>query len=234
MKALINRYFDYSFKEIYAPNWCDDMKEMPKTGSIQLPEGIKIMMAGNLGQGLGVDVVISLIESLSDLKNLHFVLVGGGSLEGYMREKLKSLGLYNVTMTGQLPFSEMPALYNQADAMLLTLKPTDVPSLRSTVPSRLQSYMSAGKPILGMVDGSARDVIEAADCGFCVAAGDVKGMSHFIRDYLMLHLDDFKKKGDNSRMYYEKFYQKDGCINNLEYYLIDDYSRPLPYNVPKV
>lgn len=234
MKDLINRKRDYSEREIYSPNWCDDMLKMPTSGLDNLPGGFIIMMAGNLGQSLGVDVVIALVKSLANVPNLHFVIVGGGSLEGYLREKFAENKLTNVTMIGRLPFEMMPSLYQKADAMLLTLKPSDIQSLNVTVPSRLQSYMSAGKPVLGIINGSARDVIEAADCGYCVAAGDVDAMSKYIREYVMTHQNDFKEKGNNARIYYEKYYKKDGCIDNLEYYLRNDYSNPLPYNVPEV
>ena len=234
MKTLINRNNDYSGKEIYLPNWCDDMLKMPLEGNLHFPGDFKIMMAGNLGQGLGVDVVVGLIKSLSDIESLHFIIVGGGSIENYLKSRFKELGLNNVTMTGRLPFSQMPYLYEQADAMLLTLKPTEVLSLKSTVPSRLQSYMSAGKPILGMIDGCAKEVIEAADCGYCVNAGDVNAMSQYIKNYLMSHQSEFKEKGKNSRKYFERYYLKSGCIANLEYYLRDDYTKPLPFNIPSV
>ena len=85
-------------------------------------------------------------------------------------------------MTGRLPFKKMPALYRQADAMLITLKETKLPHLRATVPLRIQSYMSAGKPILGMADGSSMNVINASGSGFCAPAGDVESLASHIRD----------------------------------------------------
>ncbi len=118
MMNLVNRERDYSDKLVYFPNWCDDILKMPKQELFKLPDGYIIMMAGSLNNGIGIDSVISLVESLKDLDNVKFVLVGGGSKESEMRSEFEQRGLNNVVMTGRLPFSKMPSLYEQADAML--------------------------------------------------------------------------------------------------------------------
>lgn len=234
MMKLVNRNHDYSGKLVYFPNWCDDILALPKKESDLLPAGFKIMMAGNLNDGIGIDAVVNLIDSLRDIKNLYFVLVGGGTREEMLREAFKEKGMQNVIMTGRKPFFEMPSLYAQADAMFLSLKKTDLPHLRATVPLRLQSYMSAGKPILGMVDGSANDVINAADCGFSAPSGDFQTLSDYIRNNVMKDSDAFKAKGFQSRQFFEKYYQKEYCLSNLEHYITTrEFDNP-PYPVPEV
>lgn len=47
---------------------------------------------------------------------------------------------------------EMPQLYKIADAMLVTLE--DNPYANMTIPGKVQSYMAAGKSIIGAVNGS--------------------------------------------------------------------------------
>lgn len=234
MMDLVNRNRDYSVKLVYFPNWCDDIQAMPVDGDMKLPDGFKIMMAGNLNDGIGVDALVALAEKLSDIKDLWIVLVGGGTREEYLREQFKEKGIKNVIMTGRLPFSKMPALYKQADAMLITLKETNLPHLRATVPLRMQSYMSAGKPILGMVDGSAQDVINASGSGYCASAGDVEDLARYIKEEVVKDTDSFKQKGIAARKFYEMYYQKEHCISNLEYYMTHDELRQPPYPVPEV
>ena len=233
MEPLVCRNADYSEKIIYVPNWCNDMMSMPLVETTKLPGEFKIMMAGNLADGIGVDTVIRLVESLSDIDDLMFIFVGGGALADYMKEQFDEKKLRNVVMTGRLPFSNMPGLYKQADAMLLTLKFSKLPHLKATVPSRLQSYMSAGKPILGMIDGCANDVIHEAQCGYCAAAGDVESLSSYIRNEVLPNKERFRSKGKKSRMYFERYYQMAGCMSNIEYYLSGKTNNP-PYSVPFV
>lgn len=235
MEALVNRNHDYGEKIIYFPNWCDDILSFPKKESLKLPEGFKIMMAGNLGLGMGVDAVIDLVTEFKDDDRIQFVFVGGGSKEDYLRNQFSERELTNVTMTGRLPFDQMPALYAQADAMLLTLVKTEMPHLNATVPARLQSYMAAGKPIIAMVGGCSQDVIKAAGCGYYADANGFKEVAEKIRIMSLLPKSELERMSVNSRNYFEKYYQMQGCLDNLEHYLrYSNSSNVTPYPVPDV
>ena len=78
----------------------------------------------------------------------------------------------------------MNKYYSKADAMLLTLKGNNFVS--KTLPLKLQSYMSTGKPIFASIEGAARDVIEESKCGVCIEPDDyislAKTMLDFIKD----------------------------------------------------
>lgn len=219
MKTLVNRNHDYTDKLVYFPNWCDDIKSLPMVKTIDLPKKFVIMMAGNLNTGIGWKTVIDLVDNMKDVHEVLFVFVGGGTKEKEMREVFAQKGLNNVIMTGRLPFEQMPALYSQASAMLLTLRKTNQQHLKSTVPARLQSYMAAGKPILAMIDGCSQDIINRVDCGFAVDAGDFKRLSDYIRNVILKDQSIFVRKGELARSFYESYYQKENCISNLEYYL---------------
>ena len=220
-KALVNRDYDYSEKIVYFPNWCDDILKKPQVETPPIPSGYVLMMAGNLGNGIGVESIVELVEKLRDEDDLKFVFVGGGSKYEEMCDVFKSKELTNVYMLGRVPFEMIPSLYSKADAMLLTLRKTDLPHLTATVPARAQSYMAAGKPILGMINGGAADLIAEMDCGYCVEAGDVDGLVTYIREVVLTDRQAFAKKGDNGRTAYKKYFVKDLCINNLENILKD-------------
>ena len=65
----------------------------------------------------------------------------------------------------------MPKYYAMADAMLVTMEKDPIISL--TLPGKIQSYMAAGKAIIG-IDGEAKKVIEESGCGLCSEAENVK------------------------------------------------------------
>ena len=218
MAPLINRNADYSEKIIYYPQWSEDMMccqdEMPE-GIINVrTNAYNIMMAGSLNSGIGVDTVLALCDEMKD-DPVHFIFVGGGSEESNMRVFVKNNGLKNVTFTGRKPFAEMPYYTQQADAMLLTLKETKMKHLDITIPARLQSYMSGGKPVLAMIGSGATEIITDADCGYAVPAGAYKEMAELIRSKVITDIDGMKVKGINARKYYEKYFTKQTCIDNL-------------------
>ena len=203
MSELICRKNDYSEKIEYTPNWCADFYEVTQPFTEELLDGFILMMAGNIGDGLGIDSLKQLFVQLDDLKDLFLVFVGDGSakeeLENYTRENK----LTQVVFLGRFPYDAMPGIYEKADAMLVTLMETPFKHLDVTVPSRVQSYMSAGKPIFAMIGSGARDVIEESNCGFVVPAGDYKGLATLIRNNYKNH-SLLKEKGNNAREAYLK------------------------------
>lgn len=216
MAELINRDADYSHKIIYYPNWSDDLKKMPIEKIPELPDGYRIMMAGNIADGLGIDSLVALLYEMKDTPETKFIFVGGGNLQKQMENECKRKGLNNVYFMGKQPYSKMPAFYNKADAMLLTLKPTTLPHLGVTVPARLQGYMAGGKPVLAMIGKGASELINEADCGYAVPAGEYKTLASYIKNTVLKNREAFAKKGENGRMYYEQHFMKEECISNLE------------------
>src|SRR3546814_12509961 len=78
-----------------------------------------------------------------------------------------------------MPPTAMPAIYAQADALLLTL--IDDPLIAQTVPSKLQSYLAAGVPIVAAVHGEAGEIVTAAGAGIEFHANDAHALADPIR-----------------------------------------------------
>lgn len=225
MASLINRNADYSNKIIYFPQWSEDMMtnivEMPADIERVRSENFNIMMAGSLNSGIGVPTVLALCEEMK-YDAVSFIFVGGGSEEQYMRDFVKNKGLKNVRFTGRKPFADMPYYTQQADAMLLTLKKTEMKHLDIVVPARLQSYISGGKPVLAMIGSGATEIINDADCGYAVPAGDYMALAEIIRTKVLTDREGMEKKGVNGRKYFEQYFTKNKCIDNLCKIIIDN------------
>ena len=103
---------------------------------------------------------------------------------------------------GRYPLEEMPALYSQADAMLVTLEAKEIYSM--TIPGKLQSYLASGKPIIGAINGEARRVIEESNSGLCVPAEDYVSLADRILQMSKLSKKALGELGANGRRYYEK------------------------------
>ena len=105
--------------------------------------------------------------------------------------------------------SEMPTLYKLADALLITLRKGQI-----TVPSKLQAYMTVGKPIFGAMDGSGRDVIDEAKCGICTAAEDYSKLAASMEQYIDSP-ESFRECGENARQYYINHFTKKRYMDRL-------------------
>ena len=212
-RDLINRDADYNDKIIYYPNWCDDIKAMPLCNIPPIPNGFRVMMAGNIGTAQDIRTVMQAVLILKENNNIQWVFVGDGSEKTYIEDFVVANKITTVTITGKRPFSEMLAYYEQADVMLLTLR-AKFPHLKAVVPARLQSYMSAGKAIVGMIDGGSVTVINEYECGLCANAGDYMSLAQNIVS-LSNNKELVKIMGHNARKAYENNFTTELCINNL-------------------
>ena len=169
------------------------------------------VFAGNIGALQSVDTIL---RAAGLLKNepVHFHIVGGGSELNRMESLAEELDLTNVTFYGRRPVEEMPKFYALADAMLVTLKADPVLSL--TLPGKVQSYMAAGKPVIGAIDGEAEAVIREARCGYCGSAEDAEALAENIRKFI--GDADRRTMGANARAYYEGHFSRERFLDLLE------------------
>ena len=205
-------YFNNEFgvekaKIKYLPQYAEDIfKELPLKKQSDICD---LVFAGNIGSAQSVETIIKAAEILKD-EPIKFHIVGGGTDLNRIKELAKNLD--NVVFYGRKSVDEMPEFYANADAMLITLEAD--PFLSMTLPGKIQSYMAAGKPIIGSADGATKEIIEVAQCGFCGRAENEFELAESIKKFI-----EFENKallGENSRKYYMNNFQKNVFMDKLE------------------
>ena len=216
-EQLINRNGNFSDKIIYYPNWSIDLMKLPKDYPLPtLPEGFRIMLAGNLGESQNLDAIGEAMKLLRDCPEVKWIFVGDGSWKRWLDDFIAENNLEDCAFTlGRFPADAMASFYEKADAMLITLRGGFI-DLDMTVPARMQSYMSAGRPVLGMIGKGASELIEEADCGYAVPAGDYISLAETVRNKVLTDCEAFEKKGHNGRKYFEKEFMLSHCIDHIE------------------
>lgn len=224
MAAFINRYHDYSDKIIYFPNWSVDMAvDSAHFKTPVLPEGFRIMLAGNLGDGQNLDAVGEAMLMLKEYKEVKWIFVGDGSCKKWLDSFIQDNGLSDTAVTlGRFPGEAMPAFFRQANAMVATLR-GGFADLDITVPARVQSFMAAGRPILAMIGKGAADLINESKCGYAVAPGDYKALVDVIINKVLPNKEAFEQMGRNGRLHYEKEFTLSHCIDHLEEIIKDSH-----------
>lgn len=206
-----------SFKDkiIYYPNWAD--KALEVKGDYILPDmpvGFKVMFAGNIGEAQDFDHIMEAAKFLKDEKDIHFIFVGDGRKRNWVENYIDENKLQNtVHWVGRHPVEAMPAFFAQADVMLMALKDVSIFSL--TAPAKLQAYMSAGKPILAMMNGEAPRIIEEAQCGKSVVAGDSEGLAEALSEMAEMDRQQLAEMGKNGRAYQQKYFDLEKSIDLL-------------------
>lgn len=170
--------------------------------------------AGNIGASQSVVTILEAADKLRDCP-AFFHIVGDGSDLERLKKIAQKRNLSNVVFYGRLPLQKMPDIYSQADAMLVTL--TADPFLSLTLPGKVQSYMAAGKPIIGAINGETAKIIREARCGFCGEAENPMELADNIRRFIG---DEHKERmGRSARAFYEQRFAKQAFMDKLEHAL---------------
>ncbi|MDF2802088.1 MAG: capsular polysaccharide biosynthesis protein Cps4F [Anaerocolumna sp.] len=174
------------------------------------------VFAGNIGEMQSLETIVYAAYELKDEKNIKIHVVGDGSSRKNCEELSKSLHLDNIIFYGHRPISEMPKFYELADAFLITLKSNRFISY--TLPGKVQTYMAAGKPIIGAIDGETRTIIEEANCGQCASAEDYRDLANKMRSFAK-NKNKYLFYGQNARKYYENNFSKEIYMEKLNEFL---------------
>jgi len=133
-------------------NWLD--KPANVRCSIRVSEtslaGRKVFVyAGNMGVAQGMDILLDLAGKLSIRPDVGFLFVGRGSEAQRLRNTAQLQGLTNVLFFDEIHPDEIPDLYTQCKAGLVTLEPRH----RShNIPGKFLTYMQSSLPVLANIN----------------------------------------------------------------------------------
>lgn len=215
-KSIIEKG-DFNEKIEYFPNWGEDTIS---EGSLdyktpELPEGFKVMFAGNIGESQDMEAIMNCALLVKENTEIKFIIVGDGRRLDFVKEFVSKNRLEKtVFILGRFPLEAMATFFDKADVMLVSLK--DDPIFNLTVPAKVQAYMSAGKPIVAMLNGDGAELIQEAQCGTAVNAGDFKKLASILLEISQKSQQDLELYGENSKKYYKENFTLKQCINNLE------------------
>lgn len=205
--AYFNDEFGITETE-YLPQYAEE-SFTPEECKKEPNEYVDLMFAGNIGTAQSVDTIIKAAALCKDIPNLRWHIVGDGKELDNCKRLSKELEA-PVTFYGRKPIEEMPKYYAMADAMLVTMKKDPIISL--TLPGKVQSYMAAGKPIIGAIDGETKVVITNAKCGVCVDAQDGILLAKSVKTY---YKEAFALWGKNGYDYYRSCFSKDAFVTKI-------------------
>jgi len=153
---------------VYHPNSFPDDSQ---GASIALPEKLDrllsnyfcVVFAGNLGKFQSLDTIIEVANRLKGHAQIRIVLIGSGERSEWLEQQKAALKLDNLELPGRFPIEAMPAILRKCAALMVTLN--DDPTYNSTVPGKVQAYLSAGRPILAGINGEGARVIRESGAG---------------------------------------------------------------------
>ena len=175
--------------------------------ALVLGSGFNVVFAGNLGTVQSLNTLLDAAELLRDESQIRFVLIGSGSRSGWLKDEIKRRRLNNVWLAGRLGADHMPAIFSQASVLLASLIRS--PIMSQTIPSKIQSYLAAARPIIASLDGEGAEVIVEAGAGLSVPAEDAEALADAVIKIRNLGDKERSRMGAAGRRFYDRHFDPD-------------------------
>jgi colanic acid biosynthesis glycosyl transferase WcaI len=203
------------------PLWGDTEKVYPiaaatkfrKTNQITEQQFL-IMHTGNMGKKQDLMNVVRAAELSRDLEDVLWLLVGQGEERAALEEAVTRLQLKNVKLLPLQPDDALAEMYAAADVLLIHQKAAVI---ESVIPSKLLTYMAAGRPVLAAVSNKSETAryVERAKCGQIIHSEDPIAL---VEAALSLRADGALRErlGSNGRAYVLEHFTKDKVLREYE------------------
>jgi putative colanic acid biosynthesis glycosyltransferase WcaI len=213
------------------PNWVDTdvLKPGPKDNPVARRHGLVgkfvVMYSGtiSISSDRALGRALEAARLLSGEPAILFVIVGEGLRKEAVRERAAGLGLENVLFLPFQPYRDLADLLASSDVLLV---PLDRDKSDLSVPSKLYTFMAAGRPILGLAapGSEVAALLRERDCGVAAAPDDPAEIAAAVRG-LAAAPERRRALGANARAYVVERFAKDKVLRSYDMLLRSMVSR---------
>jgi colanic acid biosynthesis glycosyl transferase WcaI len=204
----------------YFPGWAEALfagdldAVLPAEETLPYEDTFNVMFAGNIGTAQDFPAILDAADRLKHRSDIRWLIVGDGRAADEVRSEIGRRGLEDrVILLGKHPIDRMPSFFKAASALLVSLK--DEPIFALTIPGKVQSYLAAGIPILGMLNGEGGAVIEEAGAGLVGPAGDGEALARNVEQLAAMPVADRAAMGGRGRAFCTREFDRDMLIDRL-------------------
>ena len=208
------RYFPNSAEALYEPAAVGP--EAPEHRL--LPGGFRVLFAGNIGAAQDFETIVAAAERLRNERDIHWVIVGDGRMQSWVRSEIDRRKLdATVHLLGRHPVQSMPRFFALADALLVTLRNEPIFSL--TIPTKIQSYLACGRPLVAALDGEGARVVQESGSGLAVRAGDAAALADAVLALRRMPAAAREAMGQSGRRYFQQHFERGMLLTRLEQWM---------------
>ncbi|MBI4446467.1 MAG: glycosyltransferase family 4 protein [Acidobacteria bacterium] len=187
----------------------------------QLKDGdFVVLYSGSMGAKQGLANVIEAATLFNGCDATKWVIVGEGELKAQLEKLVREYKLSEkVRLLPLQPREKMSAMFSAADILLLN----QLTSVKDTViPSKLLTYMAAGKPVLAAVNASSQAgaLLRESGGGMIVKPEDPSALAHAVNE-LQKDRALLDTWGRRNRLYAETHFDRQKIVAAQENFLLD-------------
>tara|TARA_Y100000768_G_scaffold94889_1_gene68984 strand:+ start:3008 stop:4225 length:1218 start_codon:yes stop_codon:yes gene_type:complete len=214
-KALIP-YLYKNCKLHYLPNWADELNinshNIAKKKNI-FKKAINFTFAGNIGKFQNLENIIKAFTLMHNdyQKKSRLNIIGDGS----NLDNLKLLAKNNpyIYFYGRQPSKIMGNYYQSSDFLIISL--VSDPLFSVLVPSKMQTYIAAKKPILAIIKGDTADIVKKYNLGICSDPSNINDITNMFEKCIKMKKDDRKKFIKQNDLLLSSIFNREKIIDSM-------------------
>jgi glycosyltransferase involved in cell wall biosynthesis len=174
-------------------------------------EATLAVYGGNAGVASGLETLVKAFALLRDCTDAYLLIAGEGNNLDRCRQMAEANGHGRVLFHSPWPNKETALVLGAADMLLL---PTRGNQSLASVPSKLISYLFAGRPVLAMAQAEAeiRNMIEAAQCGWVIAPDQPEQAAAALRKIFASDKPTLRRMGESGRLFALKHMSREHSV----------------------
>jgi len=211
-------YIKKGMKFGYAPNWADDLNMDMNPIALSTTQKVHFTFAGNIGKVQNLENIINAFCLLPDeyQKKTQLNIIGDGS--NLANLKKLSNNNSNIIFHGKQMREDMAKFYKASDFLIVSL--IDEPIFSVTVPAKTQTYISARRPILAIINGDVADIVNDNNLGISVDPSNVGLIKESFEKCIDMPENEKYEFTINNTKLLETTFNKDTIINRMTSQLI--------------
>jgi glycosyltransferase involved in cell wall biosynthesis len=223
-EILINRKKVPAAKIIYIPNAADFRvanriashfdKDVFRT-KYDLDDRFVIVYVGAHGIANHLIQVLETAELVQDT-NACFLLIGDGEQKQWLVDEALRRNLNNVRFFDKVPKDAVFEFILASDMGTSVLQKNEI--FKTVYSNKTFDYFSCKKPVLMVIDGISRQLVEEADAGIFVEQENPADFAEKIR-YCMANQHLLHRQGENGYRYAEEYFDRDVLAKRYLKYL---------------
>ncbi|MEH7180577.1 glycosyltransferase family 4 protein [Neobacillus vireti] len=169
-----------SEKILFIPNGAvkDELASLP----INDHSDKKIIYAGNLGLAQDTEFIHHLVPHLNE-QRIKLTIIGYGINKKQLVDSIKQYK--NVTVVNPMTRKAVFRVIAEHDLGLVTLKDKEV--FKTVLPGKIIDYLTCGVPVVGVIDGYSKQIVERERVGIAINGNDPEQMLKPINELLENH-----------------------------------------------
>ncbi|MCQ2776345.1 MAG: glycosyltransferase family 4 protein [Bacilli bacterium] len=196
---------------VVQPSLVESSNELDK---VEFGEGFHVLYCGNLGQIQLIDLIPEIMKRAKN-DGVIFHVIGMGPRSNDLKNKIKEYDLEDVLIYhGPIIAKKAASYFKASDALYVSLKSDGY--VGKTIPNKLVMYEAFAKPIVGVLDGDGKDMLNNIK-GNVTCGPDVEEIYNAIITLKNKNPDELNQMGLANK----SFYNRELTVNKSASKIID-------------